>query len=111
MTPLSEHIGRAYMKFQIGYAPVGYALALLGFLTFAKVWQGTFEDFGIPFAMVLLMSPVLVVSGVFVLGHYMVRFKVQEAMQSLGNTEGNREFKRQCDDVKAIRKLLEENLK
>ena len=96
------------MKFQIGYAPMGYALALIGFLTFAKVWQGTFEDYGIPFAVVLVLCPFLILAFAFVMGHYMVHFKVQEAMQSLGNTEGNREFKRQCDDVKAIRKMLEE---
>jgi hypothetical protein len=108
MTPISEHLGRAYMKFQIGYGPMGYALAIVGFLTFAKVWQGTFEDYGIPFAVVIFLCPALILTAAILLGHCMVYFKVQEAMQSLGNTEGNREFKRQCDDVKAIRKMLEE---
>jgi hypothetical protein len=95
------------MKFQIGYAPLGYILALLGFLTFAKVWQSTFEWMGIPFWIVLAISPLCVFVGAFLLGHCMVCFKVQEAMQSLGNTEGNKEFNTLCEDVKEIKSILE----
>ena len=104
---LSKRIGRVYMKFQIGYAPLGYILALLGFLTFAKVWQSTFEWLGIPFWIVLALSPICVFVGAFVLGHCMVCFKVQEAMQSLGNNEGNKEFNTLCEDVKEIKSILE----
>ena len=102
----SEYIGRAYVKFQTGYTPITYTLSLISFLTFAKVWQGTFEYYGIPFVFVVVLCPVLILGVAFILGHCMIHFKVQEAMQSLGNTEANKEFAELCKDVKEIKEKL-----
>lgn len=103
---LSEHIGRAYVKFQTGYTPIAYTLSLIGFLTFAKVWQGTFEYYGIPFTIIVVLCPILILVVAFILGHSMIYFKVQEAMQSLGNQEANKEFSELCRDVKEIKEKL-----
>jgi hypothetical protein len=94
------------MKFQVGYTPVTYALSLIGFLTFAKVWQTTFENNGIPFLIIIALFPIVVLTGAFLIGHGIIRFKIQEAMQTLGNSEANKEFAELCNDVKEIKEKL-----
>lgn len=103
---LSMSIGRKYVKFQIGYVIISYALSLIGFLTFAKVWQETFEYYGIPFWAVVVLCPFFIFGIAFILGHCWIYFKIQEAMQSLGNTEANKEFADLCRDVKEIKEKL-----
>jgi len=103
---LSKPIGRCYVKFQTGYTVISYVLSLIGFLTFAKVWQSTFEYYGVPFSIVVVICPILILGVAFVMGHCMIHFKVQEAMQSLGNNEANKEFAELCRDVKEIKEKL-----
>lgn len=103
---ISEYIGRAYMKFQVGYTPMTYALSIIGFLTFAKVWQSTIESYGIPFAIIIALFPIILFIGAFSIGHGIIVYKIQEAMQSLGNTEANKEFAELCNDVKEIKEKL-----
>jgi hypothetical protein len=104
----ADMIGRFYYKFQIGFSPMSYALSLIGFLTFAKVWQGTFEYYGIPFAVVVVGMPVCVLATAALIGHYMITKNIQSAMTSLINTEGNPEFAEMCRIVKEIREKMDD---
>lgn len=104
----SRTIGRVYKKVQIGFGPISYFLSFIGFMTFAKVWQSDFENMGIPFILVIVVLPILIAVCVFILGHIMYVKKVQEAMTSLDNTEGNIEFTELCKTVKEIRRKMDE---
>jgi hypothetical protein len=88
----SRNVGRLYYKFQIGFAPISYLLTFIGFLTFAKVWQNTFDYFNIPFAITLVLFPLGILSIAVIIGELMVRKNVQEEMTSIANTEANKEF-------------------
>lgn len=94
------------MKFQVGYTPATYVLSIIGFLTFAKVWQSTFESYGIPFVIIIVLFPIALFISAFSVGHWIIVYKIQEAMQSLGNTEANKEFAELCRDVKEIKEKM-----
>ena len=88
----SKFLGRFYLKFQIGFAPMSYLLSFIGFLTFAKVWQSTFDYYNVPFIIALVIFPLCILGVATLLGHIMVKKNVQGEITSLMNTEANPEF-------------------
>lgn len=108
----SRFLGRTYFKFQIGFQPLNYILAFVTFLTFAKVWQSTFDYYGVPFWTMLFVFPMFLLGVAAVLGHIMIKKNVQGEIQSLINTEANPElleiFKRFDKLDKRIDRLQEE---
>jgi len=106
LTINSGSIGRTYYKFTIGWQIINLPLSLLGWGTFAKVWQTTFEFYHIPFNLVLFGFPVLMAFMGFLIGDQMIKKKVQAEMQSLVNIEANPQFVRQCKQLNAITKHL-----
>jgi hypothetical protein len=88
----SRFLGRFYYKFQVGFAPMSYLLSFIGFLTFVKVWQSTFDYYGVPFVIALVIFPISILCIAAGLGHVMVKKNIQGEMTSLVNTEANPEF-------------------
>ena len=102
----SKTIGRVYYKFQIGFSPLSYILTFVGFLTFAKVWQSTFEFYNVPFIVAMVGFPLAMLITAFILGEIMIRKNVKAEMTSLVNTEGNPEFKELCERLRRIEELM-----
>jgi hypothetical protein len=98
----SRFLGQTYYKFTIGWAIINLPLSLLGWGTFAKVWQPTLDYYGIPFYPVLFGFPlVMAVFGYFI-GDTMIKKKVQAEIASLTNEEANPQFFRVCGQLDAI---------
>jgi len=52
-----KFIARSRLRFGLGMAIIGSLLTVINMLTFAKVWQPTFEAYGIPMLAVYIILP------------------------------------------------------
>lgn len=52
-----------------GYSRLGIVLGLINILVFAKVWQETFEELGIPIAAVIVSIPLVFVVVCVIVGY------------------------------------------
>jgi hypothetical protein len=104
----SKFLGRLYYKFQIGFAPITYLLAFIGFFTFAKVWQTTFDYYHIPFQAMLVLFPMGILAFAALLGHVMIVKNLQAEMTSLINTEANPEFAALLKSVERLEMKIDE---
>ena len=102
-----DAIGRNYFRFQIGYGFVSIANSIFSYFTFAKVWQPSFEYYGIPFGFVLAGIPACMTLIAWLLGYYYIKAGLLSAQVSLNNTEGNPEFALMCKRVDLICKKME----
>jgi hypothetical protein len=101
-----KFLGQTYYKFTIGWAIINLPLSLLGWGTFAKVWQPTFNYYHIPFYLVLIGFPIIMAIFGLIIGDLMIKKKVQSEINSLLNQQGNPEFLEVCNDIKAIKAHL-----
>lgn len=53
----SSFIGGFSARFARGFSRAGIIVGIINVLTFAKVWQGTFDYFGIPLIAVIVAIP------------------------------------------------------
>jgi hypothetical protein len=88
----SKFLGQTYYKFTLGWGIISIPVSLIGYLTFVKVWQATFEFYRIPFILVLTVFPILLIAVGFSIGHMMIRHQVQAEINSLINRQANREL-------------------
>lgn len=56
--PNNGFLGRFSARFTRGFSRAGVIVGIINILTFAKVWQSTFDYFGIPIVAVILAIPV-----------------------------------------------------
>ena len=86
-------------------------LNLVGYLTFVKVWQATFDFYHIPFVLVLLGTPLCLILAGFAIGHMMVKHRIQAEINSLINLQANPELLQIFEKLDTIiEKLNEEKL-
>ena len=88
----SRFLGQTYYKFMLGWGIISLPLSLVGYLTFVKVWQTTFDFYHIPFVLVLIGTPLCLIIVGFVIGHMMIKHRVQAEINSLVNLQANPEL-------------------
>lgn len=64
----SSFIGGFSARFARGFSRAGIIVGIINVLTFAKVWQGTFDYFGVPLLAVIVAIPVGFVALCILLG-------------------------------------------
>ena len=85
-------IARNKLRFFIGMGFFGVFISVFNFLTFAKVWSGTFKYYGIPPTFVYIAVPILLVLGCWYSGFWYEMNKLWELEVSHLNTNVNPEF-------------------
>jgi hypothetical protein len=98
----SKFLGQTYYKFTLGWGIISIPVSLIGYLTFVKVWQPTFEFYHIPFLLVLTAFPILLLAVGFGIGHYMIKHRVQAEINSLINLQANPEVRMILEKVDII---------
>lgn len=61
-------MGKLSARFARGFSRAGVVVGIINILTFAKVWQGTFDYYGIPLVAVIVSIPVVFVLGCITIG-------------------------------------------
>jgi len=87
-----ELIARNKLRFFIGMSFFGIFMSIFGFLTFAKVWSGTFEYYGIPPIIVYVVVPPAFIFGIWYSGLWYEINKIWEYEVSHLNKNINPEF-------------------
>jgi hypothetical protein len=64
----SAFLGRFSARFTRGFSRAGVIVGILNILTFAKVWQGTFDYYGIPIIAVVISIPLVFVLACIAIG-------------------------------------------
>ena len=103
-----EFIARIKLRFFIGWAIITIPAWILNLETFAKVWSGTFEYYGIPPALVYLAIPFVFVASCYYIGHIWDMWGIWNRENDYTNRTNNPQVPEMINDIKAIRKLLEE---
>ena len=85
-------IARNKLRFFIGMSFFGILMSIFGFLTFAKVWSGTFEYYGVPPIIIYITVPVMLVLGCWYVGFWYEMNKLWEYEVSHLNKNINPEF-------------------
>lgn len=62
------NFGKFSARFTRGFSRAGVIFGIVNILTFAKVWQGTFDYYGIPLVVVILTVPIGVVLACLAVG-------------------------------------------
>lgn len=64
----SSFLGRFSARFTRGFSRAGVIVGIINILTFAKVWQGTFDYYGIPLVAVIVSIPLIFVLACITIG-------------------------------------------
>ena len=104
---ISRFLGENWFRFNIGWGVVVVVNGIVNYLTFAKVWQGTIEYYGIPFAVAIVALPVTILAGGWVVGYLIIKKNVLAAQNSLQNRQANPEFVALIEQVKRMEETLE----
>lgn len=99
----SKFLGQAYYKFTLGWSVISIPISLIGYLTFVKVWQTTFDYYHIPFILVLIGFPLLLLVVGFATGNFMIKHRIQAEVNSLINLQANPEVILFLENFKALR--------
>jgi hypothetical protein len=99
-------IARNKLRFFIGTAFLGVFMSIFNFLTFAKVWSGTFEYYGIPLTVIYAAIPLAFIIGCWYFGYWYEMNKLWEYEVVHQTKNLNPQFNELMDDVKEIKKHL-----
>jgi len=83
---------RNKLRFFVGLSFIGIIMSIFNFLTFAKVWSGTFEYYSISPTIVYVTIPLVLVIGCWYAGFWYEINKVWAYETSHMNTNVNPEF-------------------
>ena len=105
---MKDFLARNKLRLFVGMAFASVFLALFNILTFAKVWSGTFEYYGVPSLLVYVGVPTAYFVVTFGIG-YIYEFSGLWAKEvSYQNIVLNPEVRDMIENMKVIRKILEE---
>jgi|WetSurMetagenome_2_1015567.scaffolds.fasta_scaffold07071_12 hypothetical protein len=94
-----KFIARSRLRFGLGVGIIGSFLSVINILTFAKVWQPTFENYGIPMAVIYIIMPVGYLSICWMIGYLYDVKGIWKEETSHSNAFLNPEFVVLCDGV------------
>lgn len=99
-------IAKNLWRINQGLARIGIVWALIGFLTFIKVWQPTFEYYGINIGGAFLFLGVAYFLTSWVVGWLNERWNFSRAEYVHQINVQNREYWQMIEDVKEIKEKL-----
>jgi len=102
-------IAKHRLRFAAGAGLIGSFLSVFSLLTFAKVWQETFEFYGIPPLAIYILFPIGYVIGCWYVGYLYDRKGLWKAEVAFGNRQQNPELMEMYDDIKKIKTALNIN--
>jgi hypothetical protein len=105
---MRSFLARNKLRLFVGMAFASVFLAIFNILTFAKVWSATFEYYGVPSLVVYVGIPVAYFVITFGLGYAYEFSGLWEKEVSYQNLVLNPEVRDMIDNMKVIRKILEE---
>ena len=94
------------LRFISGVGIVGSIITVVNILTFAKVWEGTFQFYGIPTVAVYTLFPLMYIAICWLVGYLYDTKGLWKAETKFGNKRQNDEFLEMYDNVKLIKKYL-----
>jgi hypothetical protein len=103
-----KFVARHRLRFTLGSGIIGTFFFVINLLTFAKVWEETFNFYQVPIIIIYIGLPSLYIFSCWIVGYiYDVKgFWKEEA--SHANRELNPEFVDMMHDIKDIKKYMEE---
>lgn len=99
-------VARNKLRFFIGMGFVGVIMSVFNFLTFAKVWSGTFEYYGIPPGVIYISIPLGLVLFGWYSGYWYEMNKFWEEEVIHQNSNLNPQLMELIQDVKDIKEML-----
>jgi hypothetical protein len=99
-------IARHRLRFVAGAGLVSSFLSIFSLLVFAKVWEATFEFYGIPPITIYIGAPIAYVIGCWFAGYIYDRKGLWKAEVAFGNRQQNPELMEMYDDIKKIKIAL-----
>jgi hypothetical protein len=110
-----DFIARSRLRFSLGIGIIGYAISALNILTFAKVWQSTFDYYGVPIMLMYTVFPIGFVFACWYIGYIYDTKGYWGKENSHVNLKMNPEFEEirsgvsdSRRDIAIIKKMLEE---
>jgi predicted KAP-like P-loop ATPase len=97
------------MRFVAGSAIVSIVITIVNLLTFAKVWEKTFEYYGIPPVAVYILFPACFIAGCWYVGYLYDIKGVWKAETKFGNRKQNPEIMEIHDAVMKIQEYEKSN--
>ncbi len=102
-----DFVAKHRLRFMAGVGIVGSIITVVNILTFAKVWESTFNFYGIPAVVVYIVLPISYIGICWGVGYIYDKKGLWKAEQRFGNKSQNDEFLEICDNVKLIMKHLD----
>ena len=107
----SKFIGENWYKFTAGWGMITLVMgAFFTFTTWAKVWQPTFDYYGIPYVPVIATGFFIMLVAGWILGDFWIRKNMVAHQTSLLN-KNNPEFEKVCQQLDYVYKKLKEEEK
>jgi len=98
-----KFIARTRLRFTLGGGVIGSVMTIIGLLTFVKVWEKTFEYYGIPMIIVCALFPIVYIVSCWYIGMLYDTKGYWQEENSHANENLNPEFKQICKDVTEIK--------
>jgi hypothetical protein len=99
-------VARHRLRFAAGAGLIGSFISIFSILTFLKVWETTFEFYGIPMLTIYVGAPIGYFLICWFVGFMYDRKGFWKAETTFTNKNQNTEFLTMCDDVKEIKGML-----
>ena len=106
-----KFIARSRLRFGLGLGIIGSFLTIINMLTFAKVWQPTFESWGIPMLFMYFVLPFGYLVTCWAIGYLYDVKGIWKEETSHSNAYLNPEFVILCDNVISLSDELKETNK
>jgi len=103
-----KFIARSRLRFTLGLGVVGSFLTIINMLTFAKVWQQTFESWNIPMLFMYFVLPVGYLITCWFIGYFYDVKGIWAEETSHQNAYLNPEFVVLCDNVVKLDEKLDD---
>ena len=103
-----KKIARSRLRYAQGSGMVSILISMVSLLTFANVFQSTFEKLGIPIQVIYVLLPISYVALCWYVGMLYDTKGFWEEETSHANEFLNPEFNKMCEDIEKIKRTLEE---
>lgn len=91
-----------------GIARISTVIFIIGFLTFAKVWQPVYEPYGLSLTSVVVGLPIFVVGSAMIIGFIDFHYNFQKYEQVYASEKVGWDYIQVSKDIKEIKQTLVE---
>lgn len=101
-----KFVARHRLRFTLGSGIIGTFFFVINLLTFAKVWESTFNFYSIPIIVIYIGLPAFYIFTCWGVGYVYDTGGFWKEETSHANKEINPEFSDMISDIKYIKKML-----